>query len=397
MKSVLHLLRARRALSAPQRALEASSPSLPVASTDNSLGASRALSELSYYLDDVLAAGDVGAVQLRLATEAAKTGRTRLGDGCAALEVSREQAAVLQAAMACARAVYEPTSVPFPEVDGLAFSVTTWVAATVEGTTKETWVVEVQRTGVDDEDAKERLFPLLVVAVRGSASGVDWMVNANGDPRDASEFLDPDHLGHVSVHSGFLHGARALEGPVRTALAAAGAKHVVFAGHSAGGAVAALLFSHFLASSLDDSTRYSSITFGAPPLAAPDITPRLLQLQQARTNPGLVLAIVNDGDPVARADRAYLRTLVDLYRAACGAEPLPPPEKPLDGLCNVGTLVVVRDRNHDGDERDIVVEVAPRNVFEELVYCNAAVHRRVVYAESVELIARGCVNGRTGW
>src|SRR5207248_2131233 len=67
---------------------------------------------------------------------------------------------------------------------------------------------------------------------------------------------------------------------------------------------------------IDASVRLSLITFGAPPVTDINLTPHLLRLQQTRDKPGLMLAVANEFDPVVRADRSYLLSLIELHRSA---------------------------------------------------------------------------------
>ena len=97
---------------------------------------------------------------------------------------------------------------------------------------------------------------------------------------------------------------------------------LLITGHSAGGAIAALLYSHMLATSkaaaseLNTLTgcfrRVHCVTFGAPPVS-------LLPLQRPADRPQfrkfLFLSFVNEGDPVARADKAYVKSLLELLAA----------------------------------------------------------------------------------
>ena len=120
---------------------------------------------------------------------------------------------------------------------------------------------------------------------------------------------------------------------------------LLITGHSAGGAVAALLYSHMLSTSLEAESelnnltgcfkRIHCVTFGAPPVS-------LLPLAKP-ANPllrkSLFLSFVNEGDPVPRADKAYVRSLLDLYSTpapgqSCLESITPPKLQPL--VSNLG-------------------------------------------------------------
>lgn len=92
---------------------------------------------------------------------------------------------------------------------------------------------------------------------------------------------------------------------------------LLITGHSAGGAVAALLYAHMLSESQSELSsltgcfrRVHCVTFGAPPVS-------LLPLQKpegrADMRKSIFLSFVNEGDPVARADKAYVKSLLELF------------------------------------------------------------------------------------
>jgi Lipase (class 3) len=172
---------------------------------------------------------------------------------------------------------------------------------------------------------------MIVFAIRGTATFMDWAVNLNTAPTSPFDFLDdPGNL----CHSGFLSVARKMIKPVAARLTqlleedpGRSSYSLLITGHSAGGAVAALLYSHMLSTSaaaksdLNNLTGYFKrihcVTFGAPPVSLLPLTkPDRLELKKS-----LFLSFINEGDPVARADKAYVRSLLDLF-----ASPAPAPK-----------------------------------------------------------------------
>lgn len=172
----------------------------------------------------------------------------------------------------------------------------------------------------------------IVFAVRGTATFMDWVVNLNTAPASPAGFLED--AGNL-CHAGFLSTARGLVRPVAARLRqllaeeprrAKGGYSLLITGHSAGGAVASLLYCHML-SALSSSSpgvekselsaltgrfrRVHCVTFGAPPVS---LLP-LAKPDREALRKSLFLSFVNEGDPVARADPAYVRALLALYAA----------------------------------------------------------------------------------
>ena len=94
---------------------------------------------------------------------------------------------------------------------------------------------------------------------------------------------------------------------------------LLITGHSAGGAVASLLYAHMYSTTPQASSelnhltgffkRVHCITFGAPPLS-------LLPIQRteaARKRKSCFFAFANEGDPVVRADRRIVGSLLKLW------------------------------------------------------------------------------------
>jgi hypothetical protein len=171
----------------------------------------------------------------------------------------------------------------------------------------------------------------IVFAIRGSASFMDWAVNLKTEPTSPVNFLDdPGNL----CHAGFLSVARKMIKPVAARLRQLLQENpnrscysLMITGHSAGGAVAALLYSHMLAVTEQASSelniltgcfkRVHCVTFGAPPISLlPLARPNRPELRKS-----LFLSIINEGDPVVRADKAYVKSLLELLSS-------PPPPAP---------------------------------------------------------------------
>jgi hypothetical protein len=235
-------------------------------------------------------------------------------------------------------------------------------------------------------------------------------------------------------------------------------KNVVFTGHSAGGAVASLLYQKFLleaASScicLDFPTRYrankstdpnlkfSCITFGSPPTLSVDITEALRTAPSLAAYRGLNLAFVNEFDMVPRADQTCVRSLIDLYRSIYHLEPLMtdairnpkeptvkyelPPfdfgqnesethngdpkidnqwKLPLAEYHIIGDLVLLRKEKDTRARAGVTsgrvlraLSISPQE-FEKLLYCGIETHSRTYYDDRVELISQGKFNYKNRW
>lgn len=161
----------------------------------------------------------------------------------------------------------------------------------------------------------------IVFAIRGSATFMDWAVNYRSAPSSPEGFLDdPGNM----CHAGFLYVARKMIKPVADRLRLLLQENpsrsncsLLITGHSAGGAVAALLYAHMMSSNVSSDLNYLTgffkrvhcVTFGAPPIS-------LLPLQRSkekRHKKSLFYSFINEGDPVPRADKQVVRSLLKLY------------------------------------------------------------------------------------
>lgn len=210
----------------------------------------------------------------------------------------------------------------------------------------------------------------LIVAIRGTANMIDWVTNANGAPVEAKDFF-PRAAG-IKVHSGFLYSAQHMLKDIEQAMTSCKdkVKRILFTGHSAGGAVALLLFAHFKWAYTFAPLEHHCITFAAPPTSRPALTEYAPVFESSK-----VLSFVVQGDPVPRADRPYARTLTDVYAR-------PNPRKPVNfetsELENAGVILLLHDRNSDEDEDDIRISDATDRL-SGLLFGNTSAHRMKSY------------------
>lgn len=164
----------------------------------------------------------------------------------------------------------------------------------------------------------------VVFAIRGSQTFLDWAVNYNSAPTSPEGFLDdPSNF----CHAGFLYVARRMVKPVAERLRiliqenpARSNCSLLITGHSAGGAVAALLYAHMMSKSVDSELNYLTgffkrvhcVTFGAPPISRW----ALRKSDEPRYKKWLFYSFINEGDPVPRADKSFFKSLIRLYTSA---------------------------------------------------------------------------------
>ncbi|KAL9106250.1 MAG: hypothetical protein Q9227_008718 [Pyrenula ochraceoflavens] len=193
----------------------------------------------------------------------------------------------------------------------------------------------------------------VVFAIRGTQTFMDWAVNLQSAPASPSDFLDD--AGNL-CHAGFLDVARKMVKPVAARLRqmleenpSRASCSLLMTGHSAGGAVASLLYCHMLSqvnSELSNLTgcfkRIHCVTFGAPPVSLLPLTkPRPAHGgEDKRLRKSLFLTFINEFDPVPRADKAYIKSLLELYTSpAPKFVPAYPPASPnINGLTSASKL-----------------------------------------------------------
>jgi hypothetical protein len=267
---------------------------------------------------------------------------------------------------------------------------------------------------------------LIIVSIRGTEFQclADWSVNKAGNPTKPIGFLDDEEN---ACHTGFLQVAKAMAGPVAAQLqqhpAFTRKPSLLFTGHSAGGAVAAILYSHMLSISITSdltalASQFSSVncvTFGAPPVS---LTP----LPRRESGSGVFLSFANEGDPVLRlCHAAYLKSLVKLMTASPPSSTAAPPlvkvvrhsrgtrvireirpaapptpwvdlpmwPTPPATLTNAGDVILLRGR-HDGSAS--ASQVTPEDL-KDVIFSDLAQHTMGMYMRRVKDVAFAAMMG----
>ncbi|RAH70136.1 alpha/beta-hydrolase [Aspergillus aculeatinus CBS 121060] len=432
MKRLLKLVKNHPTSTASTLRASAAPPTSGTASIDNLQGASAAAAELSDVLgaslkdidlEDNLSA-QARALATRLDDEASRYDNAQLSpEQCdEKWTCSQDQSLLLSLAWDCANESYNSTSPRLPRtIKDCVLTHDHEVTPSINGTVKAATFTTVDLQEISNGN---ELLPVLVIAIRGTASTVDHIVNINSKPHDASHFIVSQWFclhsrRKLEAHSGFLHSAMALEAIVSerikaySRLHADTGSHILFTGHSAGGAVASLLFLHYISEAISkNARRFSCVTFGAPPVVT---LPLMDGIRHRRLPKNLCLNLINEFDLVTRADKNYVLSLVNLLRsrndpslvvadAAAGCEqasgsfsdnaegcwPLP-----RSLYSHVGPRIILFMRLGSSQEhlpRLCAVSVSLKE-FDRLLFCRLSVHKRKYYAQTVGQLVAGQANG----
>jgi len=170
----------------------------------------------------------------------------------------------------------------------------------------------------------------------------------------------------------------------------------------------------------------SCITFGAPPIFTVDVNPLLQLFLSLVGNSGVVLSIINDGDPIPRMDTPYTAKLIRLIQEANanelgipidgeelviandrrvssrlrsdGSRDLPALRLPALSLHRIGEIVLQKDANDnvEGDMDLRLLRLEERDLT-NLLFANFFAHLMDIYMAQASQLAQGVVNGRPGW
>ncbi|KAF5721166.1 alpha beta-hydrolase [Fusarium mundagurra] len=421
-----------------------SSSSKTAYSANNTGGASVAAYELSSALTDTLSEINLNGSlneQLRqllerLDQEAAKYTNSKVNEvDSVQWNPSQSEVQLISAAWKCARGTYDLEGT-MADTTYCTFRRDQVVDSSFAGTVKliTSTVIEA-KAGSPATDS----LPVLVLAIRGSASKMDHIVNANAQPRTTDSFIGC--LGDLKAHSGFLNSARALESIVTNLInkyleslpeTSKKKPHILFTGHSAGGAVSQLLYlRHMSNQDLNQSARFSCVTFGAPPCLTQQVDFGMFQPSRGT----VCINVINEFDVVTRADKPYILSLVDVARAMLD---LPPKAAISEHETSEGIVSAALETTRDekwrlsDDSEDLLVKesnfwrfpqpfynhVGPRVVlltrfvdnqmslkaveissseFQKLFFCRVAVHGKKFYEERISALEQGRFNNRSAW
>ncbi|QGI69194.1 hypothetical protein CEK26_013151 [Fusarium fujikuroi] len=424
-----------------------SSSSKSAYSANNTGGASVAAYELSSALTDTLSEINLNGQFLkeqlrqlleRLDQEAAKYTNSKVNDDeSIEWNPSQSEVQLISAAWKCARGTYDLEGT-MADTGYCTFRRDQVVDSSFAGTVKliTSTVIEA-KAGSPTTDSS----PVLVLAIRGSASKMDHIVNANAQPRTTESFISKGCLEDLEAHSGFLNSARALESIVTNLInkyleslpeMSKKKPHILFTGHSAGGAVSQLLYLRNMSNqNLNQSARFSCVTFGAPPCLTQHVDPGIFQPSSGT----VCVNVINEFDVVTRADKPYILSLVDVARAMLDLPPkaaisehetskeivsaalettrdenrrlsddsedfpLKEPKFwrfPQPFYHHVGPRVILLTRFVDNQMNLKAVEISSSE-FQKLLFCRVAVHGKRFYDERIDALEQGRFNDRSAW
>ncbi|KAM0369421.1 hypothetical protein HYE67_002490 [Fusarium culmorum] len=414
-------------------------------SANNSHGASIAAVELSSALGDTFSEINLqGNVKeqlrellQRLDHEASKYVNSKVDeDKSPDWHPSQAEVQLISAAWKCARETYNIGGT-IANTSYCTFRREETLRGSYDGTVKVITSTVIEKTPEDVGESD--LLPVLVLAIRGSASKMDHIVNANFRPRSTRGLIQ--RAEDLGAHSGFLNSVQALDSIIIARIndciqnfdRANGQKpHILFTGHSTGGAVSQILYLQYISNqAFNESAKFSCVTFGAPPCVT---TPIDLSFYQP-DGKTICLNIFNEFDVVTRAGKPYILSLVEVARNMLNQprKPLlPKPEtsseiidaslkatqdkeaelsspkneeshdqgpktwkfsQPLYNHIGPSVVLLMRSEN---EMKLKAVEVTPAE-FQKLLFCRTAVHGKRIYEQRVEALEQGHFNDRLGW
>ncbi|EKJ67691.1 hypothetical protein FPSE_12138 [Fusarium pseudograminearum CS3096] len=383
-------------------------------SANNSHGASIAAVELSSALGDTFSEINLqGNVKeqlrellQRLDHEASKYVNSKVDeDKSPDWHPSQAEVQLISAAWKCARGTYNLGGT-IANTSYCTFRREEALRGSYDGTVKVVTSTVVENPS---EDVRESdLLSVLVLAIRGSASTMDHIVNANSRPRSTRGFIQ--RAEDLGAHSGFLNSAQALDSIIIARVndyiqnfdRANGQKpHILFTGHSAGGAVSQILYLQYISNqAFNESAKFSCVTFGAPPADKPYILslvevarnmlnqPRKTLLPEPETSSEII-----DASLKATQDKEAEVSSPKNEESHDQGPKTWQFSQPLYNHIGPSVVLLMRSEN---EMKLKAVEVTPAE-FQKLLFCRTSVHGKRIYEQRVEALEQGHFNDRLGW
>ncbi|ORY16589.1 Alpha/Beta hydrolase protein [Clohesyomyces aquaticus] len=422
MKAIVRALTHKSIRSSATTNLRASggAPVSGITASDNFEGASQASAEVlegmnSAFEDIVIGDDTRGALNTqlqRLDDRASQFANSSL-DFCESKEpwsCNRQEASLIALAWACAANVYDHGTDLQRDLEhaGTRLNVEWSLPASSLGSAKATTFTTY--TPEPEASDNSRPAPYLTIAVRGSATKLDHIVNLNGDPRLGGD-LFPDESIRINAHAGFLNSALRLlpllSGQIEQRLRDTPSTTLLFTGHSAGGATATLLYLAFRSrfAKRYPNAAFTCITFGCPPVAKAISRQDENTLNQIAIQDN-VINIMNEFDFVTRADSTYFRSLIQLYQHVDEAPSSAVWALPPQQLQHVGAVVVLRkeipgfeigtDAQGNTCLRLSAWKLTPESLA-QVMFCRLSVHGRIEYQKRMAQIENGALSEHGGW
>ncbi|RHZ50757.1 hypothetical protein CDV55_102491 [Aspergillus turcosus] len=399
-KVVSSFIRKKSSRTAAETSAESSASVADVSQSNHSAATSRNLRELSVRLDEYLeqidlTGGEVDVDVISMSRQIEKIGQYTNGSLPASVKpvpITGHRASLIRIAAWASKEVYSSDAAVMDRIwrpEQISDYQPTQHSAEIDASFRD-GTVKATRVHLFSSGVRR----LLVVAIRGSTSiRRDWTINFDdiGKETGGNGFINVDET-EYKIHGGFLECAKAMVDKVSTAISSilsdAGVNEdqevqLLFTGHSAGGAVASLLYAHIRSKNPSSLNQLGSrftlthcVTFGSPPVTAPALI---------ASHPQSVFhAIINEGDPVPRLDKDYAESLLQLYISPISKADdwkLPPML-----LQNAGQVLLLKDGVEgfcavaDDEDLDLI-----KSVLESTIFGSPRAHKMDMYLWKLRL------------
>jgi hypothetical protein len=147
---------------------------------------------------------------------------------------------------------------------------------------------------------------------------------------------------------------------------------------------------------IDWNLHLSLVTFGSPPVTYPCLTPSIHETFKKRPNPGIALAIVNEGDLITLAEKNYVLSLINLYNSVVKPTTLEDsqtqekPEWPLPKTATIYSLgdiiVLKRDETEGDDDYSVSGYSTEPDQLRMVIFCDGEIHQKTEYEKNIQKV-----------